>query len=136
MSEMYNYQVLQGRDDKGLIKAWVNGVLLEDHARAQLRNIAAMPFIHKWVAAMPDCLASNTEVLTDSGFKRIVDLDIATDHVANVDVLSNYSNVSFRKPKNILRRNLRDGEKTFLFNFSPWNRGIIMSENHTFWNME
>lgn len=38
----------------GLIKAWVDGVPVEPHARAQLENIARLPFIHKWVAAMPD----------------------------------------------------------------------------------
>jgi len=40
--------------DQGLIKAWVRGVPVEEAAKQQLRNIAAMPFIHKWVAAMPD----------------------------------------------------------------------------------
>jgi tRNA-splicing ligase RtcB len=36
------------------IKSWTNGVPFEDAARAQLVNIAKLPFIHKWVAAMPD----------------------------------------------------------------------------------
>ena len=36
------------------IKAWTKGVPLEDQAGAQLRNVAALPFIFKWVAAMPD----------------------------------------------------------------------------------
>lgn len=36
------------------IKSWTHGVLVEDQARQQLRNIASMPFIHKHVAAMPD----------------------------------------------------------------------------------
>ncbi len=36
------------------IKSWTNGVPFEDAARAQLVNIASLPFIHKWVAAMPD----------------------------------------------------------------------------------
>ena len=27
---------------------------VEDAARAQLENIAGLPFVHKWVAAMPD----------------------------------------------------------------------------------
>lgn len=36
------------------VKSWTRGVAFEDKARAQLRNIASMPFIHKWVAAMPD----------------------------------------------------------------------------------
>lgn len=36
------------------IKHWTKGVMLEEKARMQLRNIASMPFIHKHVAAMPD----------------------------------------------------------------------------------
>lgn len=36
------------------IKAWIRGVELEDSARAQLMNVASLPFIHKHVAVMPD----------------------------------------------------------------------------------
>ena len=36
------------------IKAWTRGVPLEDAARDQLLNVAQLPFIYKWVAAMPD----------------------------------------------------------------------------------
>jgi tRNA-splicing ligase RtcB len=36
------------------IKAWVKGVALEDAARDQLARLAQMPFIHGWIAAMPD----------------------------------------------------------------------------------
>ena len=36
------------------IKAWTKGVQLEDAARQQLLNVAQLPFIYKWVAAMPD----------------------------------------------------------------------------------
>ena len=46
-------QVFQGARG-GLIKAWIDGVAVEDAARKQLDNIAAMPFIHKHVAIMPD----------------------------------------------------------------------------------
>jgi len=46
-------QVMQGAQG-GLIKAWVDGVQVEDQARKQLDNMAAMPFIHKHVAIMPD----------------------------------------------------------------------------------
>ncbi len=47
-----NYEVFEttGRP----VKAWVRGVQVEDAAKRQLRNIAGLPFIHKWVAAMPD----------------------------------------------------------------------------------
>ncbi len=36
------------------IKAWTKGVPIEDQAMAQLRNVAALPFIHKHLAVMPD----------------------------------------------------------------------------------
>jgi tRNA-splicing ligase RtcB len=36
------------------IKAWVRGVPFDDGARKQLENAARLPFIYKWVAAMPD----------------------------------------------------------------------------------
>jgi tRNA-splicing ligase RtcB len=36
------------------VKAWTRGVAFEEEARAQLRNVAQLPFIHRWVAAMPD----------------------------------------------------------------------------------
>ena len=37
------------------IKAWVEGVELEEQARQQLLNVASLPFIHRHVAVMPDC---------------------------------------------------------------------------------
>src|SRR6202171_1429606 len=36
------------------IKAWTRGVALEAAAEKQLRNVASLPFVFKWVAAMPD----------------------------------------------------------------------------------
>src|SRR4051812_49188307 len=36
------------------IKAWTLGVPFEAEAEAQLRRVALLPFIHKWVAVMPD----------------------------------------------------------------------------------
>src|SRR5258705_9591760 len=35
-------------------KAWTKGVAIEAEAEKQLRNVARLPFIYKWVAAMPD----------------------------------------------------------------------------------
>ena len=47
------YQVLH---EKGgvPVKAWTVGVPTDPKAEDQLKNLAKMPFIHKWVAAMPD----------------------------------------------------------------------------------
>jgi tRNA-splicing ligase RtcB (3'-phosphate/5'-hydroxy nucleic acid ligase) len=36
------------------IKAWVRGVSIEEPARKQLENVARLPFIHRWIAVMPD----------------------------------------------------------------------------------
>ena len=36
------------------VKSWTCGVPFEDEARRQLENVAKLPFIHGWVAAMPD----------------------------------------------------------------------------------
>ena len=36
------------------VKRWTRGVAVEDAALRQLANVARLPFIHKWVAAMPD----------------------------------------------------------------------------------
>ena len=38
----------------GLVKSWTLGVPVEAEAREQLLQTAALPFIYKWVAAMPD----------------------------------------------------------------------------------
>src|ERR1700686_1129352 len=53
MSDEKNYNVLT--TENGVrSKAWTRGVSLEDQARKQLLNVAQLPFIFKWVAAMPD----------------------------------------------------------------------------------
>ena len=36
------------------IKSWTRGVPFEAEAKQQLKNISQMPFIHQWVAVMPD----------------------------------------------------------------------------------
>lgn len=36
------------------VKAWIKGVEADDGAIRQLKNAAAMPFVFRWVAAMPD----------------------------------------------------------------------------------
>jgi tRNA-splicing ligase RtcB len=46
------YKVIQ--ENGAPIKAWIEGVQLEDAARQQLINVASLPFIHHHIAAMPD----------------------------------------------------------------------------------
>jgi tRNA-splicing ligase RtcB len=53
MREENNYVEIPSKSGTP-IKAWVKGVPLEDQARQQLLNVAQLPFIFKWVAAMPD----------------------------------------------------------------------------------
>jgi len=48
-----NYELIEGSDHRP-IKAWIRGVPIEDAARLQLRNVARLPFIFRWIAAMPD----------------------------------------------------------------------------------
>ncbi len=50
MSDFETYET----SSDGRIKAWVKGVPLEDAARNQLENVAGLPFVHGWLAVMPD----------------------------------------------------------------------------------
>jgi len=53
MPKEMNYQVFA--PEKGVpIKAWTRGVAIEEAAKKQLLNVAQLPFVFKWVAAMPD----------------------------------------------------------------------------------
>src|SRR5215471_10636184 len=36
------------------IHAWTRGVAIEAEAEKQLRNVAQLPFVFRWIAAMPD----------------------------------------------------------------------------------
>ncbi|TAA25926.1 MULTISPECIES: RtcB family protein [Pseudoxanthomonas] len=51
---MSTFELLHADGSATPIKGWVRGVPLEQQAHAQLRNIAAMPFVGPWVAVMPD----------------------------------------------------------------------------------
>jgi tRNA-splicing ligase RtcB (3'-phosphate/5'-hydroxy nucleic acid ligase) len=43
------------RPENGVpIRAWTRGVPIELEAEKQLRNVAQMPFVFRWIAAMPD----------------------------------------------------------------------------------
>lgn len=52
-SSLSNYEVDQ--IDGGVdVKRWTRGVAVEDAAVRQLHNVARLPFVRPWVAAMPD----------------------------------------------------------------------------------
>ncbi|MGN7613490.1 RtcB family protein [Magnetococcales bacterium HHB-1] len=48
-----SYEVITSNRTKP-IKMWTKGVPVEDGAKKQLKQTASLPFIFKWVAAMPD----------------------------------------------------------------------------------
>ena len=50
---MSSYEVLGGENGVP-VKAWTRGVQVEESARQQLLNVATLPFIYRWIAAMPD----------------------------------------------------------------------------------
>ena len=45
---------MNSKESSAPIRWWTNGVAVEDEARAQVQRIAALPFIHRHVAVMPD----------------------------------------------------------------------------------
>src|SRR5437867_3719915 len=47
-----NYNIVEGRNAP--IKTWARGVPFDEKTIGQLQNLATLPFIYKWVAAMPD----------------------------------------------------------------------------------
>jgi tRNA-splicing ligase RtcB (3'-phosphate/5'-hydroxy nucleic acid ligase) len=55
MTNLFSYQVIPPENGRQVpIKAFVNGVPFEDHAKRQLENVATLPFIYRHIAAMPD----------------------------------------------------------------------------------
>jgi tRNA-splicing ligase RtcB len=70
------------------IKAWTRGVQVEDAAKQQLRNLAGLPFIYKWIAAMPDthwgCGATVGSVIATKGaiIPAAVGVDIGCGMIA------------------------------------------------------
>lgn len=47
-------KVIEPKNGSAPVKMWTDGVPVEDEAVRQLENVAALPFIYKHVAAMPD----------------------------------------------------------------------------------
>ena len=65
------FKVIPGPVGHKPIKAWIEGVQLEDAAREQLHNMAGMPFLYKHLAVMPDvhwgCGATVGSVIATKG---------------------------------------------------------------------
>jgi len=47
------YEIMSG-ENQSLVKSWTRGVIFDENAKEQVRNMARMPFIHKHIAIMPD----------------------------------------------------------------------------------
>jgi tRNA-splicing ligase RtcB len=52
-TRLSNYEIIDSNGGAP-VKAWVKGVPFDEGARRQLANVANLPFIYRWVAAMPD----------------------------------------------------------------------------------
>src|SRR5687767_6989460 len=48
------YDFLPTSESNRPIKGWTRGVPVEPEALKQLQNMASLPFIHRWLAVMPD----------------------------------------------------------------------------------
>lgn len=83
---MNNFTVI--KTETGLIKAWNNGVQFEDKAVEQLKNVAAMPFVKPYVAAMPDthwgmgCTVGSVVPTVDAVIPAAVGVDIGCGMMA------------------------------------------------------
>ena len=53
MTSSTQYEVLY-ESGHAPVKAWTKGVVFDDNAKRQLLNVAQLPFIHQWIAVMPD----------------------------------------------------------------------------------
>ncbi|MDB4976446.1 MAG: hypothetical protein JWN48_4787 [Myxococcaceae bacterium] len=54
MSSERSYEILSDSHARSPIKGWTRGVPVDDGARQQLKQMAQLPFIYKWLAVMPD----------------------------------------------------------------------------------
>lgn len=108
------------------IKMWLDDI--EDGALKQAMDIAHLPFVFKHIAIMPDCLAEGTEALTVDGFKKIADLSVTEDKVANYNPETN--KIFFDNPTQVVDRPLRESEKMFEFVSTFLDKGVIVSEKH------
>ena len=53
MTKNYSYEVI-APEHGAPVKMWTRGVPVDEPSKRQLLNTAAMPFIYKWLAVMPD----------------------------------------------------------------------------------
>jgi hypothetical protein len=123
--KMNKFQI-ESDGNKGIpIFSWCEDI--EESALAQIANLAHLPFAYHHIAVMPDCLTSDTEVLTDNGWRYIRDITVA-DSVASVDI--NSGMVRFTMPTAVINRELKSEEKVYKFSSTFLNKSITCTEKH------
>ena len=107
------------------IKLWLDNC--EAGAMQQAYNVIGLPCLYEHLALMPDCLTDDTEILTDTGFVLIKDLQSDTP-VCNYDVTT--GKVFFAPPSCVIDRPRRRGERIYGFTNCNTDKRITVSENH------
>lgn len=109
MYENSNHTDIQS--SKGQIKAWMNGVQFEDIAIEQLKNVADMPFVKPYVAAMPDthwgmgCTVGSVVPTVGAIMPAAVGVDIGCGMMA---VLTNADKNTFKDHLPELRKSIEN----------------------------
>lgn len=101
---------------------------IEDEAISTIQGICDNPaFKDSKIRIMPDCLTESTEILTSTGFKKIINLN-KNDLINNYDPIT--KKIIFNNPIGIVIRSLKPGEKVYRYKCSRNNYIIDVSENH------
>lgn len=101
---------------------------IEEEALSTIYDIANHPvFENTPIRIMPDCLTEDAEILTENGFKKIIDIT-ENDLISNYD--PNSKKISFLNPVNIIKRPLRENEKVYRYYNDKIGAFMSMSENH------
>lgn len=101
---------------------------IEEEALSTVYGICDHPaFKDSKIRIMPDCLTESTEILTSTGFKKIINLN-KNDLINNYDPIT--KKITFNNPIGIVIRSLKPGEKVYRYKCSRNNYIIDVSENH------
>lgn len=110
-------------------KLWIPIEEVESVALDQIRAVASLEWV-RHIAIMPDCLTDDSEVLTPTGWKRILETRKG-DSIISYDMSTGKALIE--KCSGVIIRPRKSGEKVFGFSFPFSNsnsRTIRMSENH------
>lgn len=107
------------------IYSWAD--FIEEGAMRQAMNLALHPYTFDHIAIMPDCVTNNTEILTNSGFKKITDISF-DEIIANYDPSD--EKIKFLRIRGIINRPLRPDETVYELQIPSINKTIRITENH------